>query len=188
MIQSPIKIWRRGQNDPLAIPDAVLYWRLADAIAWCSGVLADNSVGPAMRSPALQPQILHDGRDDVVCHVGFTRHRIVGLTRNTRTTSMPNLVGGRLLCYFPDATLCDGAAEQESDGFFDVYNSPPWDTWIGYFCDGTDSNIACNNYLLAYVPKELVLLAADGILVNPEECIRWLEDTDVKLRSRIPAP
>jgi hypothetical protein len=99
---------------------------------------------------------------------------------------MPILNGGRLLCYFPDADLCDGAAEQESNGFFDVYNTPPWDTWVGYFQDGLDPKGSYDNYLLAYVPEQLVSLAAGGILVNPEECIMWLEDADVRLRSRIP--
>ena len=99
---------------------------------------------------------------------------------------MPDLDGGRLLCYFPDGDLCDGAAEQESDGFFDVYNTPPWDTWIGYFRDGLKPNDSYDSYLLAYVPEQLISLAANGISVNPEECIMWFEDTEVKLRSRIP--
>ena len=166
-------------------PDAVLYSRLADAIAWCSSILADNTVDSAMRTADLTPRLLHDGQDDAVCDVGSTRHWRVRATTNAPQVSMPDLEGGRLLCCFPDADLCDGAAEQESEGFFDVYNTPPWDTWIGYFCDRTDPNSSYDNYLLAYVPEELVSLADGGIVVNPEECIMWLEDADVKLRCRI---
>ena len=103
-------------------------------------------------------------------------------------TSIPNLLGGRLLCFFPDGNLCDGAAELESDGFFDVCNTPPWDTWVGYFCDETDPNSSYANYLLAYVPKQLVSLASDGVLANVEQCIMWLDETGVKLRARIPNP
>lgn len=188
MTQTSIEIWSRGQNDPLAIPDAVLYSRLADAIAWCASILTDSAMDAALRSPDLIPRLLHDGRDDVVCDVGSTRHWRVRATTDAPQASMPHLNGGRLLCYFPDADLCDGAAEQESDGFFDVYNTPPWDTWVGYFSDRTDPDGSYDNYLLAYVLKQLVPLAAGGILVNPEECIMWLEDADVKLRTRIPAP
>lgn len=39
------------------------------------------------------------------------------------------------MVYFPDGDLCDGAAEQVTDGFFDVFNVPPWETWVGYFED-----------------------------------------------------
>lgn len=34
---------------------------------------------------------------------------------------------GRLLLYWPDQSLADGAAEYASIGFFDVDNTPPWD-------------------------------------------------------------
>jgi len=186
MTQLSLKIWSRNQTDPIAIPDAVLYSRLADTIAWCSQMLDDKTVAASMRSPELCPRILHDGRDDVVCDVGSARHWRIRATTTTPATSMPKLKGGRLLCYFPDADLCDGAAEQESEGFFDVYNTPPWDTWVGYFHDGLEPDGCYDNYLLAYVPEQLMSLATGGILVNPEECIMWLEDADVKLRSRIP--
>ncbi len=185
MTQSSIEIWSRNQNDPVAIPDAVLYSRLADAIAWCRQILDDKTVGSSMRSSELCPRMFHDGRDDVLCGVGSSRHWRIRATTTTPASSMPNLNGGRLLCCFPDANLCDGAAELESDGFFDVYNTPPWDTWVGYFRDGVDPKGSYDNYLLAYVPEQLVSLAAGGILVNPEECIMWLDDADVKLRSRI---
>jgi hypothetical protein len=45
-------------------------------------------------------------------------------------TGRVSLLGGRLMVYFPDAALADGAAEVQSRGFFDVHNTPPWDTWI----------------------------------------------------------
>lgn len=185
MTQSSIEIWSRGQNDPLAIPDSVLYSRIADTIAWCSSILNDETLEASMRSLELYPQNLHDGRDDVVCDVGSTRHWQIRATTTGPLNAMPNLKGGRLLCYFPDADLCDGAAEQESDGFFDIHNTPPWDTWIGYFSDRSDSGGGYENYLLAYVPKQLLAVAAAGIRVNPEECIMWLDDTEVKIRSRV---
>lgn len=96
------------------------------------------------------------------------------------------LAGGRLLVYFPDADLCDGAAEVESGGFFDVFNAPPWDTWVAFAADradGTrwDSN-SYANYLIAYVPPVFLEKCAAGIMVNPEGCIAWLEDTEVAFK------
>jgi hypothetical protein len=102
------------------------------------------------------------------------RHR----TRNEKEER--SLAGGRLLVYFPDEELADGAAEAESEGFFDVNNAPPWDTWLAMVEDA--SRRARNPYLVAYVPAELIQLAQQGIDVNPEECIRWLKDCDVAMR------
>jgi hypothetical protein len=61
-----------------------------------------------------------------------------------------------VLVYFPDDDLADGAAEVESEGFFDVHNAPPWDTWLTMVEDTGRSEK--NPYLLAWVPNELVRL------------------------------
>jgi len=87
---------------------------------------------------------------------------------------------GRLLLYFPDANLADGAAEAETDGFFDIHNVPPWDTWIGLFRDGS-SDPSFTDYLVSWVPGDFVPLVERGIYVNPEHCTLWLADTPVPL-------
>lgn len=79
---------------------------------------------------------------------------------------------GRLLIYFPDENLCDGAAPAASDGFFDENNIPPWDTWLMYVIEKGRWG---KNYLIAWVPPELLELATAGVDVNPEECILWAE-------------
>jgi len=43
-----------------------------------------------------------------------------------KATIPPDLGGGRLLIYFPNVDLACGTAEQETAGFFDVNNIPPW--------------------------------------------------------------
>lgn len=92
---------------------------------------------------------------------------------------MRDLAGGRLLAYFPDSDLADGAAEAESKGFFDVNNAPPWDTWVALTDDERDEQHPC---LVSWVPSEFIELAGAGILVNPEECVKWLDDADVSVR------
>jgi hypothetical protein len=91
---------------------------------------------------------------------------------------VPSLEGGRLLVYFPDRELADGAAEAESQGYLDVHNAPPWDTWVAM----VDEASADGAYLLSWVPPEFIDLVHRGIAVNPEECIRWLDDADLALR------
>ena len=178
------EIWQRGQTDPQAMPDAVLYSRIADTIAWCHRILSRPETPPSLRTDEIKPRPLHDGCDDVVCDVGSSRHWHVRLTTTEPRLDFPDLVGGKLMVYFPDADLCDGAAEIESEYFFDIFNCPPWDTWIGFF-DEQLGNDSYGRYLLAYVPEQLVPLADAGINVNPEECILWLTATDVKLKSRL---
>ncbi len=98
------------------------------------------------------------------------------------------LPGGRLIAYFPDFDLSDGAAELETKGFFSVHNCPPEDTWIwlsrvvskgivNYELEAEFSN----DCLVAWIPPEFVELADNGIQVNPEQCIQWLDILDIPL-------
>ena len=46
-------------------------------------------------------------------------------------TLVPHLAGGRLLvCTGLDESVLDGAAQAESQGFFDEHDLAPWDTWL----------------------------------------------------------
>jgi hypothetical protein len=92
-----------------------------------------------------------------------------------------DLRGGRLLIYFPDQELADGAAEVESRGFLDVNNAPPWDTWVAFI----QHEKSAQSHLISWVPPEFLPLADAGIRVNPEECILWLDDADVDLRKQL---
>jgi hypothetical protein len=101
----------------------------------------------------------------------------------TRNATIPSdLGGGRLLIYFPESDLACGAAEHETEGYFDVHNVPPWDTWVTYIKEpGRNSVSGDDEYLIAWVPPVFVNLVNNGIYVNPEECIQWLSDTSVEL-------
>jgi hypothetical protein len=86
-----------------------------------------------------------------------------------------------LLAFFPDASLSDGAAEQATNGFFDAFNIPAWDTWVSYFEDHAKPDASYGQYLVAYIPTNLVPVVQAGINVNPEECIVWLSDSQTLL-------
>jgi hypothetical protein len=87
--------------------------------------------------------------------------------------------------YLPDVDLCDGAAQAHSKGFFDVYNAPPWDTWVAMLQDSEGTYR--DPYLISWVPPEFASLAQNGIDVNPEQCIVWLEDTTLQIRHHLHA-
>ena len=125
--------WAAGNTGATSIVNGILFARIAEAVAWCNRGDKTTDFNPAMRSAELMPPLLHAGRDAVVHHVGLLRARRVRNSVQPTPNAFPDLAEGRLMVYFPDADLCDGAAEAESDGFFDVFNTPPWDTWVAYF-------------------------------------------------------
>ena len=88
---------------------------------------------------------------------------------------------GRMLVMDPQSTLCDGAAELESGGFFDSQNVPPWDTWVGFFWDERLPESAFRTCLLCWVPDFAIPQVNAGIAANPEGCIGWSSDVDSPL-------
>ncbi len=105
-----------------------------------------------------------------------------------------SLGGRRLVLFALDDSLSDGAAEDATNGFFDVTNLPGWDTWVCYVEDAeriadrqrwitegmpqSSSPLGCESYLVSWVPAHLLDLVGRGIWVNPEGCIAWAEDLD----------
>ena len=176
--------WTRGQLDPSTIAEHVLATRLAQTVAWCKHQLTNRTSDATMRSLSLRPPVLHDGIDDALCSVGSNRQYQLKTDLSIEVEPGLELAGGRLICFFPDANLSDGAAEPESDGYFDALNIPGWETWVTFADDPKPADNWSKRYLVAYVPPDLLELARRGIIVNPEECIGWLDDFNVTLRDR----
>jgi len=155
--------------------------RLAQTIVWC-GPRADIwNPATSLRTPQLSPRLLEASRFSAMDHVANARESY-GWPETRNPTVPRDLGGGRLLIYFPEVDLSCGAAEQETEGFFDVHNVPPWDTWVTYLQEhGRNSDSFDSEYLIAWVPPSFVSLVNNGIYVNPEECIRWLSDASVEL-------
>jgi hypothetical protein len=161
---------------------------LAEAVAWGEARARDDDPRGSLRT-------LPDPVD--VEDLGYLRlspANLVNAMRWRRLEALENAgleapslkwgeAPGRLLVFFPDDETADGGAEAQSGGFFDVHNTPPWDTWVGYFDDlhETPTGPMLRKYLLAYVPAVLVARAGRGIAANPEECIQWLEDSETAL-------
>jgi hypothetical protein len=151
--------------------------RLVETVAWCARRADAPDPRDSLRDPALAPRALEP---DYFAAVSTVVHN--------RRSALPHpfrpWVGkeGRLMVYYPDAELSDGAAELESGGFFDVCNCPPWGTWVGMFRDNRPRDHSYANYLVAWVPRVLEDLVARGIEVNPERCILWLDESDCGLQ------
>jgi len=99
-----------------------------------------------------------------------------------RTTSMhPNVgsqptlttSGGKLLiCLASDKGVDDGVSAEESKGFFDDQDLPPWDTWIWYV-NKHEQETEEDSYLVSWVPSSFIPLVERGIHVNPVNCLEW---------------
>jgi hypothetical protein len=150
--------------------------RLAETIAWCQPRVQRENLRASLRSEELQVRVLGDNRIFTVMSVVRQRGTLLSKHKLKPVSSPGQLASGRLLAYFPDEELACGAAEVASQGYFDVYNAPAHDTWIALLNDRDRGH-----YLIAWVPPEITDLVADGIYVNPEQCIEWLENTKVPL-------
>lgn len=121
-----------------------------------------------LRSPELTPSFSFDRLEndtrwaEAVKDVVTLRAGLVGGLVDEQSISA---AGGRFLLYTPSDNLACGAASANSNGFFDTNNVPPWDLWLAFL----------NGTLVTWVPPALVDVAAMGIFVNPEACIRWAD-------------
>jgi len=154
--------------------------RVAETVAWCCDRAIREDPKQSLRYDSLYPSILSETRAEVVLSVLMYRSEWLKQRKEKPIKEDRNMRAGRLLCYFPDANLADGAAEVASAGFFDVNNIPPWDSWVGlYRSDLKDPSLTV--YLISYVPHVFLQQAGRGIDVNPESCIVWLNDSDTPI-------
>ncbi|WP_244982159.1 hypothetical protein [Corallococcus exercitus] len=175
------------------VPDGAWGWDsllevLGETIRWCAARATLDAPATCLRTPGFQPRAMVDcDRFQMMERVIHARHYAL---RNTPSESSPSradgrLHGGRLLVYFPDDNTCDGGAELATQGYLDVDNMPPWDTWVGMFREDPESPTQSADYLIAWVPPVFLDTVAQGISVNPELCIQWLEDSTTMMAKRL---
>lgn len=88
---------------------------------------------------------------------------------------------GGLFYTFINQTVTDGACETVSNGFFDIYDSPPWDNWILLY---EDKN---SEILVSWVPLSEVENVEKAIEVNIIDCIHWAIDCQNDLTVQLTA-
>lgn len=193
-------------NSPTKIDIDAFRWRLAETITWCGKRASLTDPKDCLRTESLRPPSFWYGE------AVYPKQLVVDSLLEQRakdlrgwqiddypTASADSLQGGRLLLYDPDQNLADGAAEDESLGFFNVNNEPAWDTWVSYirFPDESEKRNRIylrgeyvwsqlrgdyfNNCLVSWIPPQLVDLVTRGVNVNPEQCIAWADDTEIAL-------
>lgn len=106
--------------------------RLGETVAWCS-IRHPSDPLRSLLSATMAPNPYAADRWSLVDGLCQKRSVLLEKERSFFNRKIPparDLAGGRLLAYLQDTNLCDGAAEAASEGFFDVDNVPPWDTWV----------------------------------------------------------
>lgn len=175
------------QGFPDAKAEADFMTRLNETIAWCRPQGAGANPRAALRQFPKQDWSDLDDRDSRVRAVIRWRSNALRPLRHVQSATPPEaLGGGRLLVYMPDANLSDGVAEASTDGWFDVNNIPPHDTWIDMVA-GSDPSRGKWDFLVSWVPAAFVDLVGQGIHDNPEQCILWARDLDHPLTNALRA-
>jgi hypothetical protein len=159
--------------------------RLAETIAWCESRVDITKPESCFRSKELQPSINFDWhldqiqRNSIIQEVSNLRQKMLQRDTQIQVTKTPNLALGKILVFEIDGTLSDSAAQVATNGFFTYENTPPWDTWFAHMsADFLSENRF--DILLSWIPREFFSLVEEGIYVNPEYCIFWLDDKVVQ--------
>jgi hypothetical protein len=183
--------------------------RLVETIAWCTPRAAASIASLSLRSRDLQPSSLREAEGHLRCAwktspewsaavdaLAAKRAQLLRRDGQYPDVNSDALVRGRLVLYYPDVSLADGAAWQESQGYFDIDNVPPWDSWVCFIYDELrqrslddrlrpearhgplDHEASYASYLVSWVPPEYVARVDLALYVNPEQCIGWVDDVD----------
>lgn len=145
-----------------------IFTAIQEASAWCLHHWNASEPRASLRSLQLQPNLFEENHDHKVKHVIYARkYELKNLDIDFDDQFLNR---GKILIYEPDVNIADCLSEAETNGYFDAYDCPLWDTWIGYITlyDG-------NSYLLSWVLNEIIPIVNAGFEVNPVECFYWLD-------------
>lgn len=78
---------------------------------------------------------------------------------------------GKIIVVEYGLNIPDGAAEVETEGFFDEFDLPAIDTW---FFKASDEH--CGGVLFAWIPEQFVAIANKAIDIQFLNIIHWFED------------
>ncbi len=118
-----------------------------------------------------------DERATMVSSVADRRVRALSAQGISCPGSPLNLAGGHLLFYFPDLTNHNGLTEFETSGYFDLFDTPPWDTRIVFRREPhPPPGLALLSYVVSWVPPGFLGIAQRGVECEAMGCLLWAYD------------
>jgi hypothetical protein len=141
----------------------------------------------SIRTASLRPPILESTTgSDLVCQLlesptaiaaavqHVCRRRTEEIERLGLTVTMPpDLESGRILCTNLETDLCS-AATAPSNGFFDLDDIPPWDSWFHHAPGGRTKG----GLLYCWVPSALIGSVEAGLDCIPIHFMQWVDDLE----------
>jgi len=79
---------------------------------------------------------------------------------------------GKILVAAIDEVVIDGISEDETEGFVDIKDCPPIDTWF-YMGKNTNGRV-----IFAWIPEKFVPVVDRGREVNMLDCFYWYSEED----------
>lgn len=158
--------------------------RLIQTIRWCESRVSPTHPADSLRTFPIAINdgfidMLHEERIELVHDLISKREQQLEIEKGPSERPVQDLGSGKLLLFYPDGSLFDGAAMFASAGFFDCDNVPAWDTWVYYGRDSSGTRENCDvNFLVSWIPHTLIKHINAGIDVNPESCIEWASKVD----------
>jgi hypothetical protein len=164
--------------------------QLAETIAWCAPRVQINDLRNSLRTvlPASVQELWeYDLNMRLVDSAVAIRSALFEASFRRKYTAwkkpvppLPSgLAGGRLLVFYPGSAIWDPAAEVESNGYFNGITIPAWDTWVysGVEVVSRSNGDKDIEYLICWIPPQILEWVDNGIEVDPTECIEWLDKT-----------
>ncbi|MDB5115311.1 MAG: hypothetical protein JWQ79_803 [Mucilaginibacter sp.] len=93
-----------------------------------------------------------------------------------QSTSFSPQYKGKILIAGIDETVTDGASAEVSNGFIDIYDCPPIDTWF-YISNNKNGRI-----FFSWIPEKYSNLVDEGIAVNCVECFYWYDNNSSAIK------
>ena len=134
-----------------------------DVDAWCKLKFDKNCKRESLRQQEIFPQLLvgeHKSVDGVIVQ-RRAELRIMGITPTEK------YLKGKYLVFSSYQSMSDCLPEENTEGFFDVNDCPPWGLWVGY---------KEPNYLICWVPEYLYELVEIGLSHSSCDPFWWLDE------------
>lgn len=152
--------------------------RLCETIRWCEPLATLNNLRSCLRSEEFKStlKLEPDSIDIWVDRLQVEQLVAARANKLSKLQTQQALVGesafsGRLLAHLMDYSNHNGLSDDESKGFFDTNDTPPWDTWIDVVsCDSLYDDI-----LVSWVPQDFVHFVDRGVEAECMGMLSWCD-------------
>lgn len=173
---------------------SVFIRRLNETVAWCEARGVARQPRESLRSERLRPQhevwtssggdwsaLSTEQRVELVATLARQRAEALNHELPSSAWLEAARMRGRLLLFTPGESGWDGMCDYHSGGFFDEFESPPWDTWVDFVVDEDPTTGEPLPLLICWIPEKLAVFADDGAAVSALAGLRWAIEVDCSL-------